>query len=98
METVEEWEKEYHPVSRFRGYLEGRDLWDAEKEEELRERVARDIKVAMQKAREEIKPHPFKMFTDVYDSLPPHLEKQQKEMWEHVNKYKEHYPLDLHEQ
>ena len=51
----------------------------------------------MQKARAEHKPHLDHMFTDVYDQVTPRLEKQRKEMWQVVNKYKEHYPVDLHE-
>ena len=34
------------------------------------------------------------MFDDVYDKLPKHLEKQKKEMVEHVMQNKEHYPMD----
>ena len=51
----------------------------------------------MQRARAEPKPHIDNLFTDVYDELPPRLEKQRREMWEVVKKYKQHYPADLHE-
>ncbi len=42
-------------------------------------------------ARKEKKPHLNHMFTDVYDDLPPRLQKQQAEMKEMMDKYKEHY-------
>ena len=33
------------------------------------------------------------LFTDVYDELPKHLKEQQKELFDHLAKYKEHYDL-----
>ena len=51
----------------------------------------------MQKARAELKPPIDDLFTDVYDKLPPRLEKQRQEMWRMVKKYKKHYPADLYE-
>lgn len=67
------------------------------KEDELLKRVAAEVRSSMQKARAKPKPHIDHLFTDVYDKLPPRLEKQRQEMWEVVNKYKQHYPADLHE-
>ena len=43
------------------------------------------------------KPNPEEMFTDVYDTIPPHLEQQMKQMKEHVLQHKEHYPLERYE-
>lgn len=60
-------------------------------EEELKQKAKSEVKRAMQVARAEKKPHPDELFTDVYDELPPRLEKQREEMWALVNKYKEHY-------
>ena len=60
-------------------------------EEEFKKNVKSEIKRAMQAARVEKKPHPDEVFTDVYDKLPPRLEKQREEMWALMNKYKDHY-------
>ncbi len=49
---------------------------------------------AFAKAEKKRKPNPELMFDDVYDKLPKHLEKQKKEMVEHVMQNKEHYPMD----
>lgn len=97
MEQVEEWKTRYHPVTRLRGYLEQRGFWDEGREEELRERVMQEIHEAIQHARGELRPHPDYLFKDVYDHLPPRLERQRQEMWAVVNKYPEHYPLKKHE-
>lgn len=51
----------------------------------------------MQRARNERKPPVNEMFADVYDQLPKRLQDQRKQMWEVVNKYKEHYPVNIHE-
>ena len=40
---------------------------------------------------------PTDMFEDVFDKLPANLEKQKKEMLEHIKNYKNEYPLDLYE-
>ena len=54
--------------------------------------------VSRQRASEVKKPPIDEMFNDVYDQLPPHLQRQRKELWEHIKRYEEHYPLDRHEQ
>ena len=98
MDVVKRWDKEYNPVTRLRSYLEGRGLWDKEKDEELSRRLEAEIKNSMSRATKELKPNIDEMFKDVYDRLPPRLESQRRELWEHLEKYKEHYPnLDSHE-
>jgi len=97
METVNQWRKNYNPVVRFRGYLQQQGLWDQDKEENLREKVAEEVEKSLKRVMKEPKPHLDMMFTDVYDQLPPRLEKQRREFWEHVQKYKEHYPLEKFE-
>ena len=94
---MKEWKSKYHPATRLRGHLEQRGLWDEGREEDLRKRMNQEILDAMQRARGELKPHPDYLFEDVYDNLPPRLEQQRQEMWEMVNKYPEHYPLNKHE-
>lgn len=37
--------------------------------------------------------NPETMFDDVYDKIPDHIQKQKEHMINHVNQYKEHYPL-----
>ncbi len=66
----------------------------------VRQKAAEEIKKEMNIARKEKKPHPNEMFTDVYDALPPRLQKQRDEMWAMTDKYKEHYRaiLSKHEQ
>ena len=97
MGEVERWKTGNLPVSRLRAHLELQGLWDEEKEVELKEKVKKEILDAMQRARRELKPHPDHLFTDVYDDLPPRLERQRKAMWEVVNKHQKGYPLKQYE-
>lgn len=55
------------------------------------------MKTSLQRARKEPKPCVDELFNDVYDQLPPRLLRQRQQMWEVVNKYKEHYPLSDYE-
>lgn len=92
MDEVRLWEEHYHPVLRLRKYMEGRGLWDQRKDEEMRKSINTEVKTSISRARAELKPNPDEMFTDVYDQVPLSLERQCQQMWEHLKKYKEHYP------
>ena len=48
---------------------------------------------AFSRAEKKLKPNPELMFTDVYDEMTPELKKQLSSMKEHVQLYKENYPL-----
>lgn len=52
---------------------------------------------AFAKAEKRKRPNPEFLFTDVYDDMPPHLQKQMDDMKKHVAKYPQGYPLDAHE-
>ena len=67
------------------------------KEAELLKSAAGEVKRSMQKARADLKPPIDDLFNDVFDKLPPRLEKQREEMWRMVKKYKKYYPADLYE-
>jgi 2-oxoisovalerate dehydrogenase E1 component alpha subunit len=52
---------------------------------------------AFNRAEKMLKPNPELLFTDVYDKMPKRLEKQLKDMKEHVKIYPEHYPVKMFE-
>ena len=66
-------------------------------QDDLEKAILRAVKTSMKRARAELKPNIDYLFTDVYDKLPLRLEQQKKQLLEHINKYKQHYPLDKHE-
>jgi 2-oxoisovalerate dehydrogenase E1 component alpha subunit len=48
---------------------------------------------------EKIKRAPIStMFENIFDKMEPHLQRQMKEMNEHVRKNPDHFPLSLYEQ
>ena len=40
---------------------------------------------------------PTDMFEDIYDQMPKHLQRQRKEMLDHLKIYKSEYPMELYE-
>ena len=89
MDIVKQWTESYNPVKRLQGYLVKSGLWNQASEEKLRAEVNEGVRNSIQRARKEPKPHLDMLFTDVYDQLPPHLKKQRREMWKHIQKYKD---------
>ncbi|XP_035239841.1 2-oxoisovalerate dehydrogenase subunit alpha, mitochondrial-like [Anguilla anguilla] len=98
LDEVSYWEKQDHPIGRLGRYLAARGWWGEEEEQAWRKEAQRRVMEALQKAEGRPKPHPDLLFTDVYQEVPPHLEKQKGAMWKHLKEYKEHYPLELYEE
>ncbi len=77
------------PIPRFRTYLEGKDLWDDAKEEDLHARVKDQIDDAVerfeQKSQELLSPD--YMFENAYIEKPVYLQRQQDEMMAHFEEY-----------
>ena len=65
-------------------------------EEEWKRDSRQQILAAFSKAEKELKPPVIDMFNDVYDSLSHRLRKQHQECMNHVAKYPEEYPTELH--
>ncbi|KAJ8368679.1 hypothetical protein SKAU_G00087070 [Synaphobranchus kaupii] len=63
-----------------------------DEEEAWRKEALRQIMAALEKAEVRLKPRPDLLFTDVYQEVPSHLEKQRGAMWGHLREYKNHYP------
>ncbi|KAL5463907.1 hypothetical protein EMCRGX_G032856 [Ephydatia muelleri] len=97
MSIVEQWKREYHPTIRLRNYLLERGLWDAQREKSLHAAVSDKLKKGLNRARDEPKPHLGYLFEDVHSKLTPRLERQKRELMEHIKEYKDYYPLNQHE-
>lgn len=64
------------PTKRLRGYLESRELWTQEWEDELVARLSAEHAAAAKEAEVEAPPGLETIFSDVFESLPDHLRKQ----------------------
>jgi len=94
IEEIESWREKRHPITRFRKYLEDRDMWSQDREDELREQSRKDVLRAMTTAEQKEKPEALaNLFDDVYDKMPQNLAKQQQELKEQIEKYPNHYAV-----
>ena len=71
-------------------------LWDDTAEAALRTETRKRIVEAFNKAEKRKKPPVRELFTDVFDTVPPLLQAQEREMLAHIAKYPADYPLDQH--
>lgn len=93
-EDLKHWQEHNNPVKRLKNYLLARNLWSEQQETEWATSARKQVLEAFARAESKLKPQWQEMFTDVYRDIPNHLMKQMKYMEEHVEEYKQHYPLD----
>ncbi|WP_221563965.1 pyruvate dehydrogenase (acetyl-transferring) E1 component subunit alpha [Alkalihalobacillus sp. TS-13] len=80
-----EWEKK-DPLVRFRKYLESKDLWSEEKENEVVDKAKEEIKAAIKKADEAPKQKVTDLIDNMYEELPKNLQEQMEEYKEKESK------------
>lgn len=73
-----EWEKK-DPIVRFRKYLESKDLWNEEKENEVVEKAKEEIKAAIKQADKTPKQKVTDLIEIMYEELPQNLREQYEE-------------------
>ncbi|XP_053824518.1 2-oxoisovalerate dehydrogenase subunit alpha, mitochondrial isoform X1 [Vidua chalybeata] len=93
VDEVNYWDKQDHPISRLRLYLERRSWWDERQERDWRKSSRKMVLEAFEQAEREPKPPPRLLFSDVYREMPPRLRRQREELERHLESYGEHYPL-----
>jgi pyruvate dehydrogenase E1 component alpha subunit/2-oxoisovalerate dehydrogenase E1 component alpha subunit len=75
---VAAWEKR-DPVARMRRFLEQRGTWDDAAEQELQDRIAREVNDAIREAEDADRPPLESLITDVYADVPAALRRQLEE-------------------
>ncbi|KAI9499258.1 thiamine diphosphate-binding protein [Zychaea mexicana] len=91
---VEERAQFDNPVTRLRRYLEHKQWWSQEEEDQWRKEVRSSLMKSFTAAEKRKKPALENLFTDVYDEVPPNLVAQQQELQELIKKYPEYYSLE----
>ena len=76
--------------------MENKKWWNNEVEEEWKRDSLQQVMQALSRADKALKPPVKDMFTDVYDQLPPRLQKQHQECMDHIAKYPHEYPTELY--
>lgn len=94
-EEIDRWKKERDPISRFRKWIDNNQWWNDQRDSELRTSVRKQLLNAIQVAEKLEKPPVSELFSDVYDVLPPNLEKQERLLRETIQKHQKDYPTDV---
>ncbi|KAL5272318.1 hypothetical protein ACHWQZ_G000514 [Mnemiopsis leidyi] len=94
IDEVNYWNKEDSPVGRLGLYLMKHKLWDSEREQAYAKECRKDIMGAFNLAESSLKPSPYLVFDDVYDTHSTQLARQRSSLEEHLKSYGEHYNLN----
>lgn len=84
--------QEKDPILRMRRWLESKKWWNEEKEKEIQERLRREVLETMKKAEKRSPPPLESLVTDVYDTVPPELNRQLDNLKSHIRQYPDAYP------
>ena len=84
-ELLESWKKK-DPILRFQAYLKGRKVWTEAWEKELTETINAEIAAAVEAAEQTPPPPVETLFTEVYETLPPHLAEQQAAVLDQIRR------------
>lgn len=90
---VEDWKRRDNPITRLRKYLEGRGLWDEEREKVLRSETRKAVLEAYRVAEKEKKGPVRYMMTDVYEYVTEEQRTQMERLEGIVRKYPAEYDL-----
>jgi 2-oxoisovalerate dehydrogenase E1 component alpha subunit len=85
---VEDWKRRDNPITRLRKWMEGKGIWDEEKEKSFRAETRKHVLTAYRKAEKEKKPRLGSMMSDVYAEPTG----EQREQMEALRKIMEKYP------
>jgi len=83
----------HDPISRMKNWMLAQQWWSEEQETELFESLREEVLAAVKVAEKVEKPNLESLVEDVYDVVPPHLQKQYEEVKAHIKKYPESYPF-----
>ncbi|WP_304650469.1 pyruvate dehydrogenase (acetyl-transferring) E1 component subunit alpha [Thalassobacillus sp. CUG 92003] len=84
-EMDDEWEKK-DPIVRFRKYLENKDLWSEDEENEVVEKAKEEIKAAIKEADNTPKQKVTDLISIMHEELPSNLKEQMEEYEEKESK------------
>ncbi|CRK99412.1 CLUMA_CG012592, isoform A [Clunio marinus] len=92
-EELEIWNTVEHPINKLKNYMLKKGWFDEIAENDYVKDIRKKIMIQNQQAEKKQKYDWREMFTDVYDDVPDNLQKQMKQMEDHLKKHKNEYPL-----
>lgn len=90
---VEDWKRRDNPITRLRKWMEGKGIWDEEKEKELRSGARKSVLDAYRKAEKEKRPPLSSMMEDVYEELTDEQLEQSAKLSEIIERYPNEYDV-----
>ena len=79
------------PVKRLNAFLERHEWLSAEETAKVRDEERMAVLQAMEAAERRPQPQLGTLFTDVYESMPRHLQRQEQQLHDHLAKYSDKY-------
>ncbi|KAF1836142.1 hypothetical protein BDW02DRAFT_521743 [Decorospora gaudefroyi] len=91
---VEDWKRRDNPLTRLRKWLEGKALWDEDKEKALRSSTRKDVLAAFEQAEKESKPSIRNAFEGVWAELTDEQRAHVEELRDILMRYPKEYDLE----
>ncbi|KAJ1961696.1 hypothetical protein GGI12_003104 [Dipsacomyces acuminosporus] len=91
---VEDWSKRDNPISRMRAWLESKGWWEKGDDVEITKSTKAEVLKAFAQAEKLKKPAIRYLFEEVYDELPPLLEREKAEIEALAKKYPDYYQVN----
>ncbi|EMD68040.1 hypothetical protein GGP41_001609 [Bipolaris sorokiniana] len=91
---VEDWKRRDNPITRLRKWLESRELWDEDKEKEIRSAMRKEVLRAFEEAEKEKKPSIRNAFEGVWESLTEEQRAHAEELKDVLERYPKEYDLE----
>lgn len=89
--------REQDPILRMQHWLQKKKWWTDAKEKSLQERLRKEVLDTMKRAQKRSPPPLDSLVTDVYDEVPPELQRQFDALKAHIRKYPDAYPKSAHD-
>lgn len=94
---VEDWKRRDNPITRLRKWMEGKGIWDEEKEKETRSSVRKQVLDAFKAAEKEKRPALRNMIEGIYETMTEEQEEQMMKLRETIEKYPSEYDVSEYE-
>jgi len=90
---VEDWKRRDNPITRLRKWMEGKGIWNEEKEKELRSGARKSVLDAYRKAEKEKRPPLSSMLEDIYEELTEEQREQSEKLSDIISRYPSEYDV-----
>lgn len=94
---VEDWKRRDNPITRLRKWMEGRGMWDEDKEKAVRSQSRKEVLDAFKAAEKEKKPALRHMIEGVYESMTEEQAQQVEAIKEIIKSYPNEYDVSEYE-